>query len=692
VPERARGEQRWIDGGCEGGSLSEETPAAFEGDFLDDFFAECDEHLTHIRQALVLMEPSIGKAQVELAIVEDLFRDFHSLKGISAIVGLRAAEELAHGTEDYLRELTRGKVTLSAGGLDLLMSSAQRLEQIVRAFRAKEPIPNNAALLNDFREISGLTKEKETGSAKASTTSAPKTGAVSTVVSDEARARGLVLWKVTFSPSRELDEKGININSVRAKLSSAGEILKSVPQVRGEGVVVFEFLVGMKETPADITVWDAEGLEAELIEQAPPASAADALPISGGGPEVEPEHNPFLAPSHVVRVDLHRLDELMRIVGEMVIQRSRFEEQIGRSARERQKLDVQGLQEVNVGLARSLRELRDAVMRVRLVSVAEIFARMPFVVRDLARESRKKVRLALEGQQTEIDKYLIEQLKDPLLHLVRNSFSHGVETPEERKAAGKPEEATISLKASASGDSVILTVGDDGRGIDREAVFRRAREAGLTTAEKVDDAELLRILCSPGFSTREDADRTSGRGVGMAVVWNKVRELGGTMALESERQRGTKFIIRLPLTLAIADMLIVSAAAQTCAVPQSFVSEVLQVTEDQVRRVNGIEVIPYRSGVLPILRLASFFRLTPQAVPRLSVLVLSSDRGSSGLLVDRIHGQKEVVVRAIRDPLIQVPGVTGATELGDGRPVLILDGAALTSGAIRPHFQSPESN
>lgn len=654
---------------------------------LNDFFAECDEHLTHIRQDLILLEPSIGKAQVELAVVQDLFRGFHSLKGISAIVGLRAAESLAHGTEDYLRELSRSKISLSSHGLDLLMSSAQKLEQIVNAFRTGQAIPDSASLLEQLHEISGSSNGTNHGRNAASgarSTSVPEAApVVSSSLMDEARSRGLVLWKIKFTPSKELDQKGININSVRAKLSSVGEILKAVPMVRGEGVVVFEFVVGMKETPADITRWENEGLVAELFEQAGEAES-EPVPTADLASAME-AHNPFLAPTHVVRVDLNRLDDLMRIVGEMVIQRSRFDEQIERSRRERQVLDLQRLQEVNTGLARSLRALRDGVMRVRLVSVAEIFARMPFVVRDLARDSNKKVRLTLEGQQTEIDKYLIEQLKDPLLHLVRNSFSHGVETPEERRAAGKPEEATILLKASTSGDSVILITGDDGRGIDREAVLRQAIKAGLTTAESLDNNELLRILCSPGFSTRADADRAAGRGVGMAVVWNKIKELGGSLTLETERNRGSKFIIRLPLTLAIAEMLIVSAAAQTCAVPQSFVSEVLQVTEDEVRRVNGVEVIQYREGILPIIRLASFFGLRAQASARLSVLVLVSDRGSSGLLVDRIHGQKEVVVQALRDPLVQVPGVAGATELGNGRPVLILDGGALTSGAIRPH-------
>ncbi|HEV8542860.1 MAG TPA: chemotaxis protein CheA [Verrucomicrobiae bacterium] len=676
--------------------MSPDFSPELQRELLDDFFTECDEHLAHIREALVLLEPSIGKAQADGTVLEDLFRNFHSFKGISAIVGLRAAEELAHVTEDYLRELTRGSVTLSAHGVELLMQATQRLEQIAAAFRAERPLPSAETLqtlMSELLHASGRTKNQNDASA-ASAASTTSTASPAGPAIENAQARGLLLWKFTFVPSKPLDEKGVNINSVRARLSDKGEILQATPRVRGEGAVAFEFLVGMKETPADIAFWESDGITAELLEQrGPSALAAKELAPASKELPFPQEHNPFIAPSHVVRVDLPRLDELMRIVGEMVIKRSRFEEELSRISRKGETVDVGALREVNTGLNRSLRELREGIMRVRMVPVAEIFARMPFVVRDLARENHKKARLKMDGQQTEIDKYLIEQLKDPLLHLVRNSFSHGVETPEERRQAGKPEEAVISLSAATSGDSVIITVADDGRGINQAKVLTRAREVGLPIPEvldKTDRASLLAILCAPGFSTRTDADLASGRGVGMAVVLNTVRALGGTLALETEEHKGSRFIIRVPLTMAIADTLIVSASDQTCAVPQTFVSEVMPVTEEEIRKVNGVEVIPYRDGVLPVIRLASFFRLAGKAQPRMCVLVLSSDRGSSGLVVDRIHGQREVVVRSIRDPLIQAPGVAGATELGDGRPVLILDGTAFTSGAVRPNTEGAE--
>ena len=377
----------------------------------------------------------------------------------------------------------------------------------------------------------------------------------------------------------------------------------------------------------------------------------------------------------------------MRITGELVVHRSRLEQQLTRAVRGAGALNVEELEEVNTSFARSLRDLREGIMRVRLVPVAEIFSRMPFVVRDLARESGKKIRLTLAGQQTEIDKFLVERLKDPLLHLVRNSVSHGIESVEERLAADKPADATISLTASTVGDHVLIEVADDGRGVDVENVLKHAAAHGLHVRENPDSTALLNLLCHPGFSTRDEADRAAGRGVGMAVVNNVVRELGGTLAMQTEIGKGTRFTLRLPLTLAIAEAFIVSSGEQTFAVPQSFVQEILQITADQVHRVNRTELLPYRDSVLPLFRLSSMLRAEAATRLRSLVLVLSSERGSIGLVVDQVHGQREIVVRSIRDPLVKVPGIAGATELGDGKAILILDAAALTEGVVRPHGQ-----
>jgi two-component system chemotaxis sensor kinase CheA len=652
--------------------LNGENPLVLDPELLDDFFAEADEHLLDIRRGLVQLEASVGKAHPDPKIIEELFRNFHSFKGISSIVGLRPAEAVAHAAEDFLRLMRSGKSALTGKGLEVLMAAAQNSEQVVGAFRLRKPLPGYESLLAELKQQCEEASTSNSPAQAAQKKTTPSDADLLTKV-EEAKAGGMLLWRYTFSPSHELNARGVNLDVIREELLKFGEILKSSSMVKGQGEIAFEFLVATKETPTDIAAWEAKGVTVQSAEQ-PEAGAKPALE--------DPAHNPFLAPSHVVRVDLKRLDDLMRITGEMVIHRSRLEAQLARISGTR--VDLRGVQEVSGGLGRSLRDLREAIMRVRMVPVAEIFTRMPFVVRDLARQTQKKVRLKLEGQETACDKYLIERLKDPLLHMVRNAFSHGVETPEERRAASKPEEATIELRASTSADSVVIEVRDDGKGINPNAVIQRAKKLGMEVPEVVNEAEILRILCAPGFSTRDDADHAAGRGVGMAVVASTVRELGGTLALESEEGRGARFTLRFPMTLAIAETLIVTAAGQTCAVPQNVVREILHATEEQIERVNGIEAIAYRSGVLPVVRLAGLFRLTSAVKEKLWVLVISSERGSIGLVTEKVLGQREVVVRALRDPLIQTPGISGATELGDGKPVLILDGAALTSGNVMP--------
>lgn len=657
--------------------MSDENPAGLDPQVMDDYFAEADEHLIGIRQELLRLEASVGKAEPDARVVRELFQHFHSFKGISGMVGLRPAEALAHATEDFLRLLRDRKAQVTARGLEVVNLAAQRLEQVVAAFHSQKPLPGYESLLADLKDQCEQASSSDSAGARSERGRDPE---LLTRI-EEAKARGLLLWKYTFAPARELDETGINVNSVREQLAKLGEILNVVPQVKGKREIAFEFLVAGREAPNDLHAWEAKGI---LIQ---PAEQEDTFAPAPAQAQEEPEHNPFLAPSHVVRVNLKQLDDLMRITGEMVIHRSRLETQLSSLNGGRNRVELRGVQEVSGGLARSLRELREAIMRVRLVPVAEIFARMPFLVRDLARQSQKKARLILTGQETAVDKYLIERLKDPVLHLVRNCFSHGVETPEERSAAAKPPEATIELSASTVGDSVILRVKDDGRGINPHAIVQRARKLGLAVPEHPDNQSLLQILCSPGFSTRDNADRAAGRGVGMTVVQATVRDLGGHLTLESEEGRGTQFTIRLPLTLAVADALILTAAQQRCAIPQGSVREILHITEAQIQIANGVEVIPYREGILPIVRLAGLFRLPGTRKPRMCLLVVASDRGSVGLLAEEVLGQKEIVVTALRDPLIQVEGISGATELGDGKPVLILDAAALTRGSARP----PES-
>jgi len=664
-----------------------------QSELMDDFYAEADEYFTNIRAQLAALESSLKAGSFDRAALESLFRSMHSLKGISAIVVLRDVEQLAHAAEDFLRQLSKGFRSLNDEGLQVLMDATKRLEQIVTAHRLKKNPAEISSLVRELARFSGVTPTMQP--AASTVAAAPPPPSVTTPVVPRAEpiavdvsaihARGLTAWRCLFSPSKTLDARGINVGSVRQRLSQLGEIISAVPRIAKGGSMTFDFVVAFREPPTDLAAWEADGLLLTPIETAAPdvpaKSAVSSTVLNTG--EDDQSSGFFIAPSHFVRVDLARLDELMRLAGDLVIHRSRLEDRLHRAVGPAAK-DRSGLHEVNQAFARTLRDLRHAIGAVRMVSIAEIFARMPFVVRDLARETGKQARLVLQGQQTEVDKFVVERLKEPLLHLVRNALSHGIETPAQRVAAGKPAEATLRLHASTEGDWVVIRVRDDGRGIDATAIIKRAAAQGLPVPKMIDHASVLNLLCAPGFSTREEADLASGRGVGMAVVQNAVRQLAGSLSLDTELGLWTEFTLRLPLTLSIMPAFIVHLAGQSCAIAQHSVEQILQMNADQVRIIQKTEIVPYRDGLLPLVRLRQRFGFPAANPTELVIVVANSERGSVGLVVDRVLSIREVVVRAMADPLVQVPGVSGATELGDGRPVLILDTVALTSGVVRP--------
>ncbi len=645
--------------------MSSEFSPELQKELLDDFYAECDELLTSIRTQMTAAGEALDSGGATAGVIETLFRLVHSIKGNAAIAGVKIAEQLAHRMEDLLRAISKQQLTLTRERLALLIDAEQGLERLIGSHRAGQTLVEDRGLLEALREAAAGGKRAEASEARAS---------------EKSGKSAEELWRFVFAPSTELDARGVNVTSVRARIAALGEIASSAPVVRPNGTIAFVFSVAVREAPADadVVAWMADGVQAERVMAEPvKPSLQEAAPERG---EILP-----LTPSHMVRVDLARLDELMRITGEMVIQRSRLGDRI-----QQHFGGDETLKEIEAGLARSLREMRKAIARVRLVPVSEVFNRIPFLIRDLAEGSEKKVRVVLEGHQTEIDKYLAERLKEPLLHLIRNAFSHGVEPAARREAAGKPAEATLTLRAISRGEAVVIQVRDDGGGIDADAVVKRAKAMGLTLPAVVDSAGLLSILCAPGFSTRDEADRAAGRGVGMAVVANTVRELGGTLSLETTLGAGTEFTLRLPLTLSIVDAIIVTVGAETCAVPQSAVDEIVQVAASERRKIRGTEVVPYRGGLLPFRRLAKVFQLEVEEPELWTLLVLSSERGAVGLVVDRVVTRREVVVRPLEDPLVRVEGIAGATELGDGRPILILDPIALTSGVVRPPVSGAE--
>jgi two-component system chemotaxis sensor kinase CheA len=636
--------------------------SGFGDAFLEDYFAECEEHLAAIRQALLALEHSVGRAKPDVEVTDELFRAYHSLKGLAGMVEDRDGELLAHEMENYLRAVRAGDVHLTTQGLETLIDSTGILEHTIAARRARHSAPDSSAVVSALRQL---------------LVAAPR-ATLTAHESSQARRTG-PLMDCVFTPSPELSARGVNLNVIRDRLQQHGEILRAVPMVAGGEGIAFRFTVAGQVDASVAEAWTSDGLVVTTVD---PGAATE--PVTGDEPP--PQTPSSTSPSgHYVRVDLGRLDDLMRMIGDMVILRARLTDALARVEARVPSNDWRAIQEYATGIERQLRELRDGVMRVRLVAVGEIFRRMPFVVRDLTRETDRRAQVTLSGQETQIDKYLVERMMDPVLHLVRNAVSHGLESVDERVKAGKSPEGTISLSASAAGEVVTLEIADDGRGIDTRLVIARAREAGLPLPADgaVDESVLLDLICAPGFSTRQESDRGSGRGFGMAVVRKTVEEVGGTLRLASAQNRGTRFTIELPLTLAITDALIASVGTHTFAVPQASVREVVEIEEASIRSVEGGEITPFRAAALPVVRLAAMLGIERSPRHHHHAFIVRGGAGDEtvGLLVDRIIGQREIVVRTTTDPLIRVDGIAGATDLGDGRAVLILDALALARRA-----------
>ena len=634
----------------------------FVARFMADYYAESEEHLAEIRASLVALDQGVG-GETPRHVIDDLFRNCHSLKGISAIAEIRDGEELAHEMESYLRAIRAQDVTLTAEGMDALVAAAAAFEQLLAARRGGEAPPMIAVHVERLRAL-----EQRRGASPAGSP-AP---AAATPTNQAPR------WKVTFSPSPSLVARDVKVDAIRERLLRIGHIEHVAPRVVEGGRIVFDFIVATADEAA-LRGWADDGVTYEAATSAPslPSAAAPAASVQ--------------AASTHVRVELSRLDDLMRFVGDMVVTRSRMDDVLQRAERAMPSAEWRLLTEYCERLERQLRALREGVMRVRLVPVGEIFRRMPLVVRDLARDSGKHVQLEITGQQTEIDKFLIERMLDPVLHLVRNAVSHGIETADERREAGKPLHGTVRLSATTIGEAVLLEIADDGRGLDRAAIATRAAAAGIEVPPdgQLRDQQLLDVICAPGFTTRDEADRISGRGVGMAVVRDTVRDLGGTLELSTESASGTTFRITLPLTLAITDALLVTVGDHQFAVPQGAVREVIEVAAGSLTTIEANELLVHRGLSMPVLRLARLFGIEAPSRARMHALVVGSGTSALGLLVDRISGQREIVVKTVADPLIRVDGVTGVTELGDGSVILIVDVGWLAQQGRGRHHAGP---
>ncbi|GAP66180.1 chemotaxis protein histidine kinase-like protein [Mizugakiibacter sediminis] len=669
--------------------------------FHQTFFDESLEGLDAMEAALLKLDP----AGVDAELVNTIFRAAHSIKGGSATFGFADVAAFTHVAEELLEELRAGKRAATPELVELMLRSVDCLRGMLD--RARRGAPSADA---DSDAVLGALRALARGDVRAADEAAD--AAVPPAV-PVAAAPAVAGWEILFRPYEHLLKSGndpvrmfrelarlgpLQARADTARLPLLAEIdpeacylawdlrlEAAVPRAAVEAV--FEWVDGdceLRVTPIEAPAAAASMADAPVAAPAPPAAAAiapvpvAAAPVPAAAVPPAPARAPARSEAHggdtgSIRVAIEKVDALINMVGELVITQSMLG-QLG------ERFEPSMLEALRAGLAqleRNTRELQESVMRIRMLPISTVFNRFPRLVHDLERKLGKQVHLELHGEQTELDKTVLEKIGDPLVHLVRNAIDHGLESPERRRAAGKPEAGTLRLNAYHLGGNIVVEVSDDGAGLDREAIVRKARERGLIgAADQPDDAAVAELIFQPGFSTAAATTDLSGRGVGMDVVRRNVNDLGGTVAVASRPGQGSTFTITLPLTLAIIDGLTAQVGDEHYIIPLVSIIESMQLRREQINRIGGEgEVFRFREGYLPIVRLHALFgcRNAVTDATQGIVVVVEGEGRRVGLLVDALLGQQQAVIKSLEAHYRRVGGISGATVTGDGSVALIVD-------------------
>lgn len=676
------------------------------GKAVKDFLAEAEEILDTLCGDLGVMSDSIDSGECSPDALNSVFRGAHSLKGLAGMFGFTSVQELAHNLENLLDSLRLGKVSMDANVMILLMDSLEALGTMIR---------NLSGEGGDEPSLDALVARINNAS-----TATPAAGSDSVLVS-----LGLPVSMINalteYEEHRLLEnvKKSRNVYSVLASFSlvtfdqdlaeltdalkKSGEVISTLPSVGSniESTIDFEILYGSALDLPEITAIAADanasvrllgnkaaspsaGLQptVSLVEkELPVIEEAVAEPV--GAPDATMTAKSM---SRTVRVDIGKLDELMNIVGELVLSHSTITDISDRMRKHSYSNELSELQKASKGLERKLNELQKGVMEIRMIPVGQLYEKMGRIVRKISREQGKKVELRTFGADTELDKLIMEDISDPLMHIIRNAIDHGIEPPEERLVAGKPERGTIKLSSFQKGNHVVIEVEDDGRGIDVEKVKNKAVERGLISpSDVISEREAVDLIFLPGFSTSDKVSEISGRGVGMDVVKNNIAAVSGMVDVESRQGEGSRMIITLPITLAIIKALIISTAGRFYALPITSVLESIMFDKKDIQTVERKEVIQLRESTLPLLRLDKLFNLhgSKADMEKFFVVVVGVAEKRIGIVVDELLGQQDIVIKALGGMFEGLRGISGAADLGDQRTILVLDVSGIIHEATK---------
>ena len=684
--------------------------------FHDAFFEESFEALDSMETALLKLD--IGAPDKEL--INTIFRVAHSIKGGSATFGFSDIASFTHSLETLLDELRSGGMQVTLSMSDLLLKSVDVMRAMLRAVQAKQPIDAQRVSDLQFDLELMIAQKPALAPVSAPVVAAPQAIAAAqpmvptaTVAQEPAKRAAPAVtgkrWQISFRPYRELFARGNDPLRMMRELAELGDLtvnvdaaaLPALSQLEpsechlawtleltgemGEEAIrqVFEWAEGDCElmiaaAPAAEAAPDADSVAADAILSAVPAPAPSPKIETAAKAEGQVA---AIGDASSIRVSVEKIDELMNTVGELVITQAMLS-QLGT------QIEGTTAEKLRSGLGqleRNMRELQESVMRVRMLPISFVFSRFPRMVRDLAQRLGKQIELKLTGEQTELDKTVLEKIGDPLVHLVRNSIDHGIESPEVRASAGKPAFGTVHLDACHRGGNIAVEVSDDGAGLDQDRILSKARSRGLVgPSDQLTEEQIHELIFVPGFSTAEKTTDVSGRGVGMDVVRRNVKELGGKIEVRTEPGKGSRFVITLPLTLAIVDGQSVAVGSETYIVPLVSIVESMQLKVSNVSRLSSRgEVFSFRGDYLPIIRLHDLYGVEPRTrnLNEGLVVVAEGEGRRVGLFVDDLLGQQQVVIKSLEANYGHVEGVSGATILGDGSVALILDVAGIIRAA-----------
>ncbi|MBI2413284.1 MAG: chemotaxis protein CheA [Deltaproteobacteria bacterium] len=606
-------------------------------DIINDFIAEASEGLEALDQKFVELEKNPG----DTGLLNDIFRSIHTIKGAAGFLGFQQMVEVTHVTEDVLNKLRKGEMAVDAAIMDAILESVDLIKVI----------------LNNIRERNGRSED------------------TSGVISSLSGILSGNKADVQAAPA----ERPVQTTATADTREAEAKVAEPVP-----------------ETEANI----AESAPAAEAAEAPKASTVAEKVVEIPRPEAKTpeakqqkeETGPKEKEKELsIRVDIDRLDMVLNLAGELVLSRNRLMRLGSKLSETAVEEDlVSHVDEAIAQLDLVTTDLQLAVMKMRMQPIAKVFNKFPRMVRDLARQNNKEVELVISGEETELDKTVIEELGDPLVHLIRNALDHGMETPEERVAAGKPRCGTVSLSAYQEGRNIIVSVAEDGRGMNPAHIKKSAVEKGLLTedeAAKLSNKDALNLIFIPGFSTAKKVSNISGRGVGMDVVKTNITRINGAIDIDSEVGKGTRITFSLPLTLAIIQALTVNAGGEVYGIPLSTVIENIRVTDNDIKTVDGKEVIRIRDRVYPVVRLGALVsgNVSSYKSEWKYIVLIGIGEKRFGILVDRLHGQEEIVMKSMGEYLKGTEGIAGACITGDGNVILILDLAGLLQAAQRSY-------